>query len=305
MSNITYRVAREQDLGSTYQVFVTATNHLAAAHNFAQQAENKAPPNRALAFRHHALKHDPERFWVAEDAKTIVAFGVSQLREDLCYLAALHVLPGYQGHGIGRRLLQLCMGKDQAPGARVWTTIADSLNPVSNGLYAHFGMYQWVPLMPLAGMVSGGRINWDKSHHQPASLSASNELQLEALAQVDKHVLNLRREIDHQLWLAQPDLTAYLFGEPSNPRGYAYLSASGAIGPVAVKNKSDWIEILAFCLASLKDRRVEIKVPGLCHEGLRYLLGRGLRFGRPLLILASEPFARMDLYIPSGSDALL
>lgn len=308
MVDVTYRTAREQDLERTYEVFVTASNDLAAAHKFPQEASHGAPPARALAFRRYALKHDAQRFWVAEAAGEIIGFGVGVLTRHICYLAALHVAPTYQDQGIGGKLLELCMGKENAPDARIRTTIADSLNPISNAIYARFGMYQWVPLIPLSGPIQTNSVALDPSFTRVAQPLTNDPDHLEALATIDRAVLGLHREnLEHQLWLAQPDSAGYLFGEPSNPAGYAYVSNTGAIGPVAVMQEADMAQAMTHCVVRAKEAgaaRIHIKVPGLCRIGLRYLLDQGFHFGRPLIVLASEPFGQMNQYIISGSDAL-
>jgi ribosomal protein S18 acetylase RimI-like enzyme len=316
MSDIIYRLAEEKDLERTYQVFVAATNHLHEAHNAPKVPEGKAPPARALTFRQHALKYDAQRFWVAEDAGEVIGFGVGLLRQHFCYLAALHVLPDYQGYGVGRTLLELSMGPENASGARIRTTIAESLNPVSNGLYARFGMYQWVPLMSLTGVLADRDVSKDPTVDISSHRLAYEPAHLAALASIDQQVFGVPRDIDHEYWLAQPDLAGYLFGELDNPQGYAYFSTpglsyapdAGAIGP-ATATQEGYIEVmLRFCLARMQDlgvKKVNIKMPGFCRPGLRYLLDQDLRYGRPLLLLASEPFGQMDRYIPPGSDALI
>ena len=316
MSDVTYRLANEHDLERTFAVFVAATNHLHAASNAPTIPDNSAPPTRAMTFRQHALEHDAQRFWVAEDAGNIVGFGVGTLRRHICYLAALHVLPDYQGQGVGRTLLELSMGKENAREARIRTTIAESLNPVSNGLYARFGMYQWVPLMPLSGTLSDRDFSTASSVADTARRLTYDPVNLSALASIDQGVFGARRDQDHEYWLAQPDMVGYLFGEPDSPEAYAFFSKpglsyapdAGAIGPLAARQEGSVEQALGFCLAkmhALGIDKVNVKVPGLCRQGLRYLLAQGLRYTSPLLLLASEPYGQMDRYIPSGSDALL
>ena len=307
MSHITYRPAKEQDLERTFKVFIAAINHLHAAHN-APKVEGSAPRARAMAFRHHALKHDARRFWVAEDAGQVVGFGVATLRQHLCYLAALHVLPDYQGHGVGLTLLELSMGTENAAEARIRTTIAESLSPVSNGLYARFGMYQWVPLMLLTGAIPDRDVSEDSTFASTARRLTYEPAHLAGLAGIDGQVFGVPRDIDHELWMAQPDMVGYLFGHPDSPEGYAYFSKAGAIGPVAAKQAGYIEEMLGFCLTQLRALgvdKVNMRVPGFCRHGLRYLLAQGLRYEMPQLLLASEPYGQMDRYIPSGSDALV
>jgi ribosomal protein S18 acetylase RimI-like enzyme len=95
---------------------------------------------RFVAFRRHALTHDPDRFWVAESARDreVVGFGIAMLRDRLWYLAALHVRPGWQGRGIGRELLRRCQESIPARADVTRIVISDALNPHSNLLYVYF-----------------------------------------------------------------------------------------------------------------------------------------------------------------------
>ena len=316
MSSVTYRQANEHDVERTYEVFVTATNHLHADLNLPDVPGGSAPPVRSVTWRKHALQHDACRYWVAEDAGEVIGFGVGILRQHICYLADLHVMPEYQGRGIGRTLLELSMGKENASEARIRTTISESLNPVSNGLYARFGMHQWIPLMPLTGPLPDHVFSVDTTVASTARRLTCESTTLAALASVDQHVFGVSRDVDHELWLAQPDMVGYLFGDPDDPEGYAYFSKpgrsyapdAGAIGPLAARQAGHVEEMLGFCLAEMQAlgvKKVNVKVPGYCRQGLRYLLAQGLRYENPLLILASEPYGQMDRYIPSGSDALI
>ena len=144
MGEIVYRLAQAADLERTYEVFVVATNDLLARRNLPLIPYSGQSPSRSMAFRRHVLAHDGRRYWVAEDNSKVIGFGVATLRETLWYLAALHVLPDYQSHGVGRRLLELCMSPENAPGAQTWIVISDSLNPDSNALYTKRGMFQYV-----------------------------------------------------------------------------------------------------------------------------------------------------------------
>ncbi|MEU6747045.1 GNAT family N-acetyltransferase [Spirillospora sp. NPDC046719] len=53
----------------------------------------------------HFLTVDPDGCWLAEEGRDVVGFAVSQNRERLWYLATYGVLPGRQGKGIGKRLM--------------------------------------------------------------------------------------------------------------------------------------------------------------------------------------------------------
>jgi GNAT superfamily N-acetyltransferase len=53
----------------------------------------------------HFLSVDPDGCWIAEEGRDVVGFAISQNRGGLWYLATYGVLPGRQGKGIGKRLM--------------------------------------------------------------------------------------------------------------------------------------------------------------------------------------------------------
>ncbi|TMR02410.1 GNAT family N-acetyltransferase [Actinomadura soli] len=72
------------------------------------------PPSAAVSQRWidrmgFFLTADPEGCWVAEDARGIAGFAISQNRGPLWYLATYGVLPDRQGKGIGRRLMDAAL----------------------------------------------------------------------------------------------------------------------------------------------------------------------------------------------------
>lgn len=60
---------------------------------------------RWISRTHRFLEHDPGGCWVAEDPSGVVGFATSFVRGAVWCLATYAVLPGLQGQGIGRRLL--------------------------------------------------------------------------------------------------------------------------------------------------------------------------------------------------------
>lgn len=307
MAETIYRLAQESDLERTYEVFVRATSDLLVRRNLPPIPYSGAAPPRPLAFRRHALIHDRQRFWVAQDGGAVVGFGVATLRESLWYLAALHVMPGYQNRGIGQQLLRLCRSGADAPEPglappKTRIVISDSLNPDSNALYAKYGLYQWVPLLNLQGPV-------------PASLAVSlavtridsGDARLAEFDALDRHVLEVARPQDHQLWLAQPDLSAYLFYQEGRVVGYSYISTDGGIGPLAAYHQDSVPAIMAASLAQLHAQGLPaaaLKVPGVCHAGLQFLLAAKFRIKGILLIDASRPFGNLHSYCVSAGDAI-
>src|SRR5262245_11039630 len=59
----------------------------------------------------HYLATDPGGCWVASDGDTgdVVGFAIAQNRDGLWYLATYGVVPGHQGRGTGRALLDAAL----------------------------------------------------------------------------------------------------------------------------------------------------------------------------------------------------
>ena len=304
MAEIIYRMARAEDLERTYEIFVVATNDLLARRNLPLIKYIGNAPPRSLAFRKHVLAHDAQRYWVAEDQGTLIGFGIATLRESLWYLAALHVWPGYQNQGIGRHLLELCLSPKNAPGAQTYIVISDSINPDSNALYAKHGMYQYVPLLELEGRVPA---QLEVNTHLRAMPFTLNDAPRATLAELDRHVLGVERWTDHTMWLTQPDLTGYLFSEGERVIGYAYVSAAGGIGPLAVYDAAFTQPVLSLCLQFLQANgahEAAFKIPSSNHAGVGYLLKLGFHLHSILLCDASQPFGHLEHYLVSVGEAL-
>ena len=89
--------------------------------------ERRSDPHRAVWTTRtlHLLTTDPGGCWVAEDDTGIVGMATSYRRETLWCLATYAVLPGRQGHGIGRPLLAaaLCHWGRDGDVVRRWAAV--------------------------------------------------------------------------------------------------------------------------------------------------------------------------------------
>jgi len=303
-ADVVLRPAGPADLEATYEVFVTAANDLRARSG--RPPVDDTPQRRAWAipFRRHALAHDGAGFHVAEAEGRVVGFGIATLRERLWYLAALHVLPAYQGQGVGRDLLRRCLATAARP-RDVKIVISESAQPISNALYAKHGMYQWVPLLHFEGALPAGG---DPPRLGHETLAAGDDA-LGALDAIDRAVLGVTRPVDHRYWLAQPGVAGLLFrARGGDAVGYAYATEAGRVGPAAVLSTRHVPDVLSASLRSAAARGAtgaSLVVPGHCRAAVAYLLERGFRYGESInLLLASRPFGRMDRYLVSALDAL-
>ena len=181
-----FRPATPDDVREEHAVFCRAVGELYRAHGYAW----RDPPVAEFAKgRGHHLAYDAERCWVAELDGRLVGYTGALLRGDTWFFSSLFVDPDVHGRGIGRRLLQLA--SSDAPPRRL--TITDSIQPISNGLYASAGMLPITPLVRLEGHGAGGQ----RPELEPGPAMP------ESLAAVDAAAYGFDRAVDHALWAAR------------------------------------------------------------------------------------------------------
>ena len=303
--SITYRQPLEAELERTYEVFLEAAGDLNRQHGRVSNPGTGAPRVRALAFRRSALRHDPERFWVAEANGQVVGFGAAIQRDRIWHLAALHVLPDFQAHGVGREILERCLAASP-PGA-LYSTVSDSINPVSNAIYARRGMLPQVALLHLEGPT--GALHPPVMRHEltfepfPAA-GADPDL----LGVIDLAVIDCRRPQDHELWASVPDLAGFYVQQGSGVVGYMYVAATGALGPGAVLRSGDFAPAVSLAIDAAREMgaaTARLRIAVAARPAIADLLARGFRYGPSIgLLLTTEPWGQMDRYLSSGGDAL-
>jgi ribosomal protein S18 acetylase RimI-like enzyme len=306
-SAVTYRHASgPDDFASTYELFMRTANDLRARSHRGVLDESVARRTRALAFREHALAHDNDGFWLAEAGGERVGFGIATARPGFWHLNALHVVPEFQAHGVGRELLRRCLEHGRGPNT-VSTVITEAAQPISNALYARNGMYQWLPLVHLECDVG---ISGDPVREPSVSAKRGqlDETTMSALRRIDADVLGFTRAVDHRFWIGLPDLTLVLLAQGEETVGYAYVSRFGGIGPCATRAPHQLPSLLAHSLNLAAEQglqHVSLVVPGVATTALAFLLERGARYDESMtVLLTSQPFGTLDRYLLSASDAL-
>jgi len=299
---VTYRQGSpEGDAGEAARIIVVALNDLLARQNrlpVAGAGEAMAP---VLA---HLARTDPERFWVAAEGERTVGFGSAWTRGGLRYLSGLFVLPGWQGRGIGRCLLERAMDADRWAGGTK-AVISSAANPVSNRLYAQRGMYPLMPVLSLSGPAPA-RANALLGPLQATPLGAGDLADLRA---VDGAVTGLDRTPDHA-WLLAAGRSGWVFRNDGTASGYAYLGGDGtggndAVGPVATLRAEDQEAVLGFALARAAEHgatTATVMVPGQNVHAQRLLWRSGFGLeGATGLFGCSRPFGRFDRYLFAGN----
>jgi GNAT superfamily N-acetyltransferase len=297
-----FRLANQADVPETYHIYVAANENL--NHSLGRHAdlEKHTLRTRALAVRSNALRYDADRFWVAQFGDKIGGFGLATRRRSLWYLAALHVLPEFQGQGIGTELVRRCLGGFGAGDSPTLLTTSDSANQVSTGMYFRFGLLPQTSIIQLEGQPRS------PGPQRIVLLQSSRPAVRDYFDVVDKIVLGEIRPEDHECWATVPDMIPYLAYENDRAVGYIYIDRDGAIGPAAVERPellSPTISAALHTWAVDQSNPVQVRVPADARETLSTLLSHGIACVTEVrLLLTSRHFGLFDRYLFSGADAL-
>lgn len=271
--------------------------------------QREIPDDLAAISRLHAhlLATDPDTFLVAVRKDRVVAFGAATRRDAVWFLSMLFVRPEEQGAGIGRALLERLMPAD---GKSVLATATDSQQPISNALYAAYGI---VPRMPLLSLV-GRPTDRDAFGALPAGVSGvpfedvagrSHRELAEAVDELDRDVVGFAHPEDHR-FLRLEGRRGFLFRDGDRALGYGYAAESGRTGPIAVRDEALLAPVIGHILAAIEPRGASaIWVPGLADRAVVPLLRAGFRLDQfPVLLCWTRPFGDFRRYVPISPGLL-
>ncbi len=277
-------------------------------------AQPQIPDDLAPILRLYAHLHatDPATFLVAE-REVIDAFVVVVRREHLTFLSMLFVRPPAQARGLGRELLARAMPPADSAGWRA--TATDSVQPISNALYASLGMVPRVPLLRLVGLPDRP----DAFELLPAGIEAMRFEEVEdgtdglgraalaaELSALDRDAAGFDRTPDHA-YHGQEGRTGFLFRDASGATvGYGYSSEAGRVGPVAVRDPLLLGPVLGHLVREIQPRGAfGVWVPGTADRAIVPLLAAGFRLdGFPVLLCWDRPFADFERFIPMSPGLL-
>jgi GNAT superfamily N-acetyltransferase len=279
-----------------------------------QMPEELAPILRLYAHLHAT---DPDRFVVAErpidTGSAIDGFAVATIRGDVWFLSMLFVRPEVQARGLGRALLAKVSPPGDWPGVRA--TATDSLQPISNGLYASVGIVPRVPLLRLVGLPGPGgafpalpdgirAIRFDEVDGGVDGLErAALHAELTAL---DREVAGFDRAPDRPLLDREGRIGFLYHARDGSAVGYGFAGESGRVGPVAVREAGLLGPVLGHLLSAIRPRGAfAVWVPGTAGEAIVPLLRAGFRIdGFPCLLCWDRPFADFARYLPMSPGLL-
>jgi GNAT superfamily N-acetyltransferase len=278
------RPTAAEDLPVLHEVFRASIQELYGRHNLPAP---EPPTEVFVAQQAHVLRHDPDRCWVAEDRGWIIGFVAAIVRGDDWFLSSLFVQPGNQGVGVGSALLDRAWGT-----AARRRTLTDAIQPVSNGLYARWGMIPATPALHL-----GGKPTIEAPDGLEPTLPDADALRL-----LDGAGYGFDRTVDHAYWGDVGTCTVWLRG--GTPAAYSYVVPGGRIGPIAGLTGRDAAAGLRAELAR-SPGETGLVVPGSARDVVATAVEAGLRVVRvPGLLLLSDGVAPPEGLVLSGYTLL-
>jgi GNAT superfamily N-acetyltransferase len=312
---ISYRPVRPDELAACIGVWRDSINDYMRRLNQPDLQADSAPLMRLYAHLHTT---DPERFVVAtqpDDAdggvERIVGFAAAALRERLWFLSMCFVLPEVQAGGVGRALLDQ-VGPGPRRGAdMVRATATDSLQPISNALYASVGIVPRVPLLNLIGYpVHPEAFGSLPSGVTPVPFELLARRDHEGLAAIvdglDRELLGVAHPIDHA-YIRKEGRRGWLYRGPDDvPIAYGYATEAGRVGPIATRDPDLLIPILGHLTTEVVPRGAFAAwLPGTADNAVVAMLRAGFRLESfPLLLCWDRPFADLSRYVPISPGLL-
>ncbi len=265
--------------------------------------------SRLTRLHAHARATDPDRFLVAEREGRLVAFGSAALRDRVWFLSMLFVRPAEQGAGLGREILTRLLPDD--PGITL-ATATDSLQPISNGLYATFGIVPRTPLIGLIGLPDRPAALGDlptgiaATSFEAFAAEEGEDRLTSAVDDLDRDAAGLTHQQDHR-WIRIEGRIGYLYRDRSGtPVAYGYAASSGRLGPIAVRDSGLFGPLLGHLMRAIPAvGAYAIWVPGHASDAIVPLLRAGFRIdGFPLLLCWDRPFGDSSRYVPISPGLL-
>ncbi|VWB28985.1 hypothetical protein [Burkholderia latens] len=196
-------------------------------------------------------------------------------------------------------MLERTLQHADAAGATTRSLITFAFNVVSQGLYVRHGMLPHVPIH----LCSAARDALACCAHGPLLRTTPIRLtddDLHVLRRIDLAALGVSREKHHR-YLAGDSTMQRVFVEEAGERvGYAYVAATGHIGPLAVMHAHAMPDAFrtALALALRGDApRVSAFVPGT-SDALPIAASCGMRFTLPMVAMSAHDSSDWTRYLP-------
>lgn len=286
MTDIHFRPATEQDLAPAAELFVSTLDDLVARKGL---LPSPFTPASVLPVYRHIWRTGI--FEVAEVDGQLGSICHAIVRDDLWFLAGFWTRPALQRQKIGGALLKRVRDEGRRRGATLFFTWS-SIDLTAMATYMKMGMLPGYPILNFGGRATA-------LPELPAGYTVE-PLTLPSAMSIDEAVRATAREVDHAFWLASPG-AGYEVRRDGCAAGYFYVT-NGSIGPGAWIDPEHGPALVSLALreAARQAETVRLMALGCNHTAIQAALAAGLRLQGFAHLLTTEPFGRMEQYIPSG-----
>ena len=287
------RKVRADEIDEVWRVHVASSSDGAVRRGGSARPADEPVPSDARV----ALTSDPDGYFCAVEEGRIRGMVSALVRGPVWYLSMFFVLPGDQGRGVGRALLQHALAYGDARGVEV-RCVLSSLDHRAQARYVMAGMAPRWPIYGLSGDAAAvarleARVGRDR---QPCELGhdlhAAEQLMTEAYGDSRAH------DLSH--W--QNDRAATVAIERKGELAAFAFRRGQRIGPAAARDETSLLQAVtaAVVCAAGSSTRVTMRVPGACASMLEALITSGFQISNMTVFLSSRPYGRPELYLPSG-----
>jgi len=287
------RKVRPDELEEVWRVHVASSRDLAERRGRPATRPADAP---VASDARAGLASDPDGYFCAVEEGRIRGMVSALVRGRVWYLSMFFVLPGDQGRGLGRALLERALAYGEARGAEVRCTWA-TLDPRAQARYVMAGMASRWPIYRLDADAAAvarlkARVGLDPRERE---LSCDPSAVEKLTAEVFGH-----GRTDDLAHVRGDGGAAVAIERGGEVAAFAYRRGE-RIGPAAGRDETAFLRAVATAAGGAGGGgSVTIRVPGACASLLEALVSCGFRIGELAVFLASRPFGRPELYLPSG-----
>ena len=315
--DLRYRPVRPEELTRCAEIWRDAINdYIVRLGQF--EIGNETGP--LIRLYRHVSATDGERFVVATQRMTgsgeerVVAFISALVRERLWFLSMLFVDPTVQAAGVGRALMARVMPAPDS--GMVMATATDSAQPISNALYASYGIVPRMPLLNFIGLPERDDVfealpsgvtpvPFETIAAGPPDGPGHRELS-DAVDGLDRELLGVAHPMDHR-YLGTESRRGWLYRGPDGATlGYGYATEAGRVGPIAVRDGALLNPVLGHLMSAIRPRGAfALSLPGSADRAIVPVLRAGFRLDQfPVLLCWDQPFADFSRYLPISPGLL-
>lgn len=293
-TEVAYRVGTLADSRLVFEIFLESVQDLARRHGLPMSIQVDSPEaleklwgERQSLFDHMA-RH-AESFWIAEEEGRAIGYARTFQREGLRELTEFFVLPDAQARGVGRGLLERAFPAQGASRRLILATIDTRAltRYLRTGLRPQFVSFHFSRKAEAREVASDLPLEPMGAAPDPATF--------EALAAIDRALLEIRRDVDHA-WLASQK-TGFLARRAGRVVGYGY--AGPRSGPFAALDPTDQPALFAHAetLIAPSEGEFGLSLPVINHVALDYVLAHRFKLD-PFTVhfLSDAPFGQFDRY---------